>query len=102
MAPNETVLSARVLAATVVDATTLGMEPPQPILVLTLEVLSARGDALPRVQPGTPLRLEVLTKDTALAATKGSTITASVSQSGGPNSPTHYWLIRVQAPSSSR
>jgi len=97
-APNESIVTARVTSAVVVDATSLGMAPSQPLCALTLDVRSVRtsGDQLPAIR-ATDKIVRVYTKDVDLARLKGTTITAAIT-SRGDERRSLLWLVRIEDP----
>jgi len=97
-APNESIVTARVTSAVVVDATSLGMAPSQPLCALTLDVRSTRtsGDLLPAIR-ATDKIVRVYTKDVELTRLKGSTITAAIT-SRGDEGRSLLWLVRIEDP----
>jgi hypothetical protein len=94
-APNATIVSGRVLDAIVVESTTLGIEPPQPICVLTLSVTASE---TPRdrlaAESGAGGALRVYAKDTTLTSLKGGSLKASVALRGDGRSE-RLWLVQV-------
>ena len=101
-APNESVVMARVIDAVVVDSATLGMQPPQPICVLTLRVLSTAttGDLPPAVRAaGETVR--AYAKDPGFVHLKGTTITAALTLRGDEHGG-RLWLVRLVFPGTPR
>ena len=94
-APNESVVTARVTDAAVVDSATVGVDPAQPLCVLTLSVLSARtsGDLLPAIR-ATDKVVRVYTKDVGLTRLKETTITATLTFRGDERNGL-LWLVRL-------
>jgi hypothetical protein len=79
----------------VVDSTTLEIEPPMPICVLTLQVISwedSRG--VPAGRNGGSPAIRVYTKDTSIASLKGGTLKASVTLRGSGEAE-RLWLVQV-------
>jgi hypothetical protein len=95
-APNESVVTARVTGAVLVDATTLGMAPAQPICVLTLSVLSikAAGALLPAIR-ATDKTVRAYTKDVGMTRLKGTTVTAALTRQGDERRGS-LWLVRLE------
>jgi hypothetical protein len=101
-APNESIVTARVTNAVVVDATSLGMAPAQPLCALTLEVLSVKpgGDLLPAIR-ATDKTVRVYTKNVDLIRLKGTTITAAITLRGDERRGL-LWLVRLDDPKEPR
>jgi hypothetical protein len=102
LAPNEAVVTARVIDAAIVDSATLSIEPAQPICILTLDVTAASGSdrSLPGVGTisGT---IQVYSKQVELVSLKGGTLTASVEARGdGPLA--RLWVTQVHSPTPPR
>jgi hypothetical protein len=93
IAPNESSVTADVTDVQVVDSATLGMQPPQPLSVLTLRLLSVRtsGD-LPPAVPATEKTVHAYTKDPDLTRLKGTTVTAVLTMQGDDR----LWLVRLE------
>jgi len=101
-APNESIVMAHVTDAAVVDSTTLGIEPPQLLCVLTLDVLStaASGDLPPAIRTaGETVR--AYAKDPGLVRLKGTTITAVLTLRGDEHGG-RLWLVRLVFPGTPR
>jgi hypothetical protein len=97
-APNESVVTARVTDAVVVDAASLGIAPPQPLCALALDVLSmkAAGGVLPALRD-TEKTVRVYTKNVDLIVLKDQTITAAITRRGDERRGL-LWLVRVDDP----
>jgi hypothetical protein len=95
VAPNESVVTARVTGAVVVEAASLGIAPAQPLCALTLDVLSvkAAGDVLPAIK-ATDKTVRVYTKNVDLVRLKGATITAAITLRGDERRGL-LWLVRL-------
>ncbi len=101
-APNESIVTAHVTDAAVVDSTTLGIEPPQLLGVLTLDVLSTAtsGDLPPAVRAaGETVR--AYARDPGLVRLKGTTITAALTLRGDEHGG-RLWLVRLVSPGTPR
>jgi hypothetical protein len=97
-APNESLVTASVTDVEIVDSATLGMQPPQPLSVLTLRLLSvsATGDLPPAVRAaGETVR--AYSKDTELTRLKGTTVTAVLTLRGDERGG-RLWLVRLESP----
>lgn len=94
-APGGWVVSARVTDAVVVESTTLGIEPSQPICVLTLVVTSSEGSGDLRPADGRAGEtIQVYSKDTALVALRGGSLTASIVLRGA-GSAARLWIVQL-------
>jgi hypothetical protein len=96
-APNMSEVTARVVNAVMVSSTRLGIQPEQPICVLTLEITSANAvrAELPAMPAADLTRkpVEVYTK-TDLVKLKGGRLTATITMKGG-GAAAHLWLVEV-------
>ncbi len=101
-APNESIVTACVTNAVIIDSTTLGMAPSQRLCALTLNVLSmkATGD-LPSAIRATDKTVRVYTKDVELTRLKDTTITATITLRGDERSG-RLWLVRIEDPKAAR
>jgi len=99
VAPNESVVEAQVTKAVEVDSSTVGIEPPQRLALLTLRVVSTTpsGALLPAVpKPG--VVVETYSRDPErMLRLSGTTIRAAVQMRGGERSP-RLWIVRVIEP----
>ena len=93
-APNESRVTAEVLDASVVDSSTLGIAPAQPLCVLTLKLLSVRpvGDLLNVLDGRSGETIRALSKDPSLAGLTGQTVSLHVSRRGDERSRA-YWIV---------
>jgi len=101
-APNESIVTARVANAVVVDASTLGGSPPQPLCVLTLRILStkATGDLPPAIS-AKDTTVRAYTKRVELTRLKGTTVTAVLTNKGDERGQ-QLWLVRIEEPKAPR
>jgi len=83
-APNESVLTAQVLDAVIVDSLTLNISPQQSLCVLTLKLLSVRsvGDLQNFLHGKSRETIRAYTKNLSLLGLKGKTVIATVSFHG--------------------
>jgi hypothetical protein len=97
-APNQSRVTAEVLDASVVDSATLGIAPPQPLSRLTLKLVSVSAvGALANTLDGRAGQtIHALSKDLALAALKGRTMSLDVSLRGDERSQ-RYWVVDAPA-----
>jgi hypothetical protein len=96
--PDRAVITGLVLDAVVVNSTTLGIEPPQPILVFTIGVVptpGVPGADLPSAGRGLD-RYELLTRDTSLASHVGATVRV-VTERRGSGAASRLWLTEVRS-----
>ncbi|MBP8273819.1 MAG: hypothetical protein KAY59_05275 [Acidobacteria bacterium] len=101
-APNQSLVTARVTGAAIVDAASIGGTPPQPLCVLTLRVLSiAAVPDLAAAINDNEKTVRVYTKRTELARLKGTTVTLAIERKGDERGQ-HLWIVRVEAPKGRR
>ena len=93
-APNESTVTAYVSDASIVDATTLDMQPSQPICVLTLEIQFVKNDPneLAAIIKTTDKTMRVYTKDLSLTRLKNVIIVATIENSGSNK----FWLTSFE------
>lgn len=97
-APNESVVTGRVTDAVIVESTSVGIDPAQPLCVLTLSVLSTKtsGNLLPAIR-ATEKVVRVYSKDVELTRLRETTITAAITFRGDERSG-RLWLVRIEDP----
>jgi hypothetical protein len=105
VAPNESIVTAEVLDATIVDSASLGIAPPQPLCVLALKLTSIASTighgAVSQAQIGTTIT--AYSKDLSLESAKGMTVRALMSY-GAAGRDGRYWVnaLTIVTPEVSR
>jgi hypothetical protein len=98
-APNGTVVTARVTDARIVKSTTLGIEPEQPICLLTLVIISSKASKglVPALSAGGAANapIQVYSKED-LVSLKGGRLTALITRRGAGRA-ARLWVVEVLA-----
>ncbi len=94
-APNEGTVTAEVLDTAVIDSSTVGIAPSQPLCVLTMRLLtvSAVNDVPNTVHAGAGQTVRAYSKDVSLAGLKGRTVSGRLRFAGDERGG-RFWFRR--------